>query len=89
MKLTAIAGAIALALNAMPAQATADDSATILALDTCRQIARGLSNKEAFSYSADVNWPVVKDWVITTGSAEAARQVIRQQMKICPDSLMK
>lgn len=89
MKLSALAGAVALALAAVPAHATANDWPTVLALDTCRRMAQGYSHKEAFPWALDQNWNYVKSWVLSTTSEDAARQVIRQEMAICPDALLR
>ena len=89
MKLTAILSSIVVILATAPAYAETGGAATILALDTCRQMARGVPHRKAFLTSLQSNWPLVKNWVMNTDSSDVAIFVFREEMAICPEDASK
>lgn len=82
MKLTALAGAVALAIAAAPAQATPSYAYSI-ARSICLLKSTGMSQQEALRASLRTAWSTYSDEITRDGSELAARYMVAEQMRLC------
>lgn len=82
MKLTALAGAVALALTAAPAQATPLYAFSI-ASSTCALKATGMSQDQAMRAAIRSAWDTYGDDITRDGSDVASRYVVVEQSRLC------
>lgn len=90
MKPILLAGAAALALLAAPGHATSSSrhSPAILAADTCQGMADGLTHSVALDRAISRNRDEIRPWLLRTESQDAARQVLRLELLLCPEQFL-